>query len=80
MDLLILVGPFSPFEKHDLACLLYKKILNKGAFQLIVNTFDDIHDRQNLIHRLKLDNRFNKVNSGEELVSDCSAINKVTRH
>lgn len=76
MDLLVLVGPFSPFEKYDLACLLYTKILNKESFQLVINTFEDVRDRENLIHRLKLDKGTNAAKHGEiALVSNCSVIN-----
>ena len=55
MELLIRVGNVAPFEKFDLACLLYEKIINKDSFQLLVNTFADELERDNLIHRLKLD-------------------------
>lgn len=68
MDLIQLVGPLAPFEKMDLACLLHTRILTPGSFQLIVNTFDDKAERQNLIHRLGL-NR-----SEAELTADCSIL------
>ena len=55
MELLTKIGIISPFDKFDLACLLYEKIINHESFQLLVNTFDDPIDRTNLIHRLKLD-------------------------
>mmetsp|Transcript_13453 Transcript_13453/g.22524 ORF Transcript_13453/g.22524 Transcript_13453/m.22524 type:complete len:365 (-) Transcript_13453:529-1623(-) len=54
MELLIKIGDLAPFEKFDLACLLYERIINKNSFQLLVNTFQDEQDRDNLIHRLKL--------------------------
>jgi hypothetical protein len=54
MELLIRVGHVAPFEKFDLACLLYERIINKDSFQLLVNTFPDEIERGNLIHRLKL--------------------------
>ena len=52
MELLTKIGIISPFDKFDLACLLYEK---NESFQLLVNTFDDPIERTNLIHRLKLD-------------------------
>jgi len=55
MELLTKIGIISPFDKFDLACLLYEKIVNPESFQLLVNTFDDPIERANLIHRLKLD-------------------------
>jgi len=55
MELLTKIGIISPFDKFDLACLLYEKIINYESFQLLVNTFDDPIERANLIHRLKLD-------------------------
>lgn len=55
MELLIRIGNLAPFEKFDLACLLYDRIINKDSFQLLVNTFPDEQERDNLIHRLKLD-------------------------
>jgi len=64
MELMILISPHAPFEKFDLACLLYNRILNKDSFQLVINTFDDIIDRENLIHRLNL-NR-NKFKSNDD--------------
>jgi hypothetical protein len=54
MELLIRVGNVAPFEKFDLACVLYENIINKDSFQLLVNTFPDELERENLIHRLKL--------------------------
>jgi hypothetical protein len=39
MELLIKIGALAPFEKFDLACLLYERIINKNSFQLLVNTF-----------------------------------------
>lgn len=54
MEILIRIGTVAPFEKFDLACLLYERIINKDSFQLLVNTFPDEQERDNLIHRLKL--------------------------
>ena len=64
MELMILISPHAPFEKFDLACLLYERILNKDSFQLVINTFDNIIDRENLIHRLNLNK--NKFKSNDE--------------
>jgi hypothetical protein len=55
MDLVVLIGPIAPFEKFDVACLLYTNVLNKDSFNLVVNTFDDVADRQNLTHLLLQD-------------------------
>lgn len=54
MELLIRVGKEAPFEKVELACLIYERMINKNSVQLIINTFDDEQERGNLIHRLKL--------------------------
>ena len=68
MDLIQLIGPLAPFEKMDLACLLHSRILTPESFQLIVNTFDDKAERQNLIHRLGLNRR------QVELTADCAIL------
>ncbi|KAJ1419587.1 hypothetical protein B484DRAFT_135405 [Ochromonadaceae sp. CCMP2298] len=65
MELLIKIGVLAPFEKFDLACLLYERIINKDSFQLLVNTFQDEQERDNLIHRLKLD---------KEVVKNCAIL------
>jgi hypothetical protein len=65
MELLMRIGSLAPFEKFDLACLLYERIINQNSFQLLVNTFEDPQERENLIHRLKLNK--NRV----EVVSNC---------
>ena len=66
MELLVKIGPLVPFEKFDLACLLYDRIINKNSFQLLVNTFEDAYDRENLVHRLQL----NKSN----IVTTCTIL------
>lgn len=53
MELLIRVGNRAPFEKFELACLIYDRMINKNSFQLLVNTFEDPQERDNLIHHLK---------------------------
>lgn len=65
MELLIRIGNVAPFEKFDLACLLYERIINKDSFQLLVNTFPDEQERDNLIHRLKLN---------KEVVKNCALL------
>ena len=54
MELLQIIGNDNPFEKVDLACFLYSVMVNKDSFQLVVNCFEDSEERDNLIHRLKL--------------------------
>jgi hypothetical protein len=54
MELMVRISPLAPFDKFDLACLIYERMINKNSFQLIINTFEDKQERENLIHRLKL--------------------------
>lgn len=68
MELLFKVGPVAPFEKFDLACLLYERIINKNSFQLLINTFEDEHDRENLVHRLQLNKK------GKDVVTNCTIL------
>jgi hypothetical protein len=70
MDLMLLIGPLAPFEKVDLACLLYQRILTTESFQLVVNTFHDKEERENLIHRLGIKN-VSGASSEFDLVTDC---------
>lgn len=72
MDLMLLIGPLAPFEKVDLACLLYQRILTTESFQLVVNTFQDKEERENLIHRLGIKNT--NVSSEFDLVTDCKIL------
>lgn len=53
MELLMRVGDQAPFEKVELACLIYERMANKNSFQLIINTFEDSVERDNLIHRVR---------------------------
>mmetsp|Transcript_22998 Transcript_22998/g.22161 ORF Transcript_22998/g.22161 Transcript_22998/m.22161 type:complete len:358 (-) Transcript_22998:466-1539(-) len=70
IDLVMHVTPYLPFEKFDLACLVYTRMLNKDSFQLIVNSFQDVKDRENLVYRLKLD-----LKKGDhEFLSTCSML------
>jgi hypothetical protein len=64
MEVLMRVGSQAPFEKFDLACFIYDRMINKNSVQLLVNTFDDAQERDNLIHRLKLD-------KNSSVVADC---------
>lgn len=57
MDLIVLIGPIAPFEKFEIARLLYTKVLNKESFDLVINTFDDMKDRENLIYLMKIDKK-----------------------
>jgi len=54
MELVQFIGPLAPFERMDLAEMLYSRVLNKESFQLVVNAFEDRGERENLAHRLKL--------------------------
>jgi len=54
VELIQLVGPLAPFERMDLAEMLYDRILNKESYQLVVNAFEDQGERDNLTHRLKV--------------------------
>jgi len=65
MELLILIGPLQPFEKFDLALLLYDRILNSESYQLIINTFEDEAERENLILRLGMEKNAKDARSGK---------------
>lgn len=54
VELLAVVGADHPFERVELCCALYEKILTKDSFQLLLNQFRDTMDRENIIHRLGL--------------------------
>ena len=64
MELMLIIGPHQPFEKYDLALLLYDRILNLESFQLIINTFEDEAERQNLIMRLAQDKKDKEARRG----------------
>lgn len=74
MDLINLVGPLAPFEKLDFACLLYTRILNRDQFQLVVNTFEDVIERENLLHRLQIECK----QSTATFVTDCKILSDVS--
>jgi len=62
MELIQLIGPYAPFEKFDLACFLYERIMNKNSFQLILNLFEDEQEKDNIVHRLGLHKQNNLNN------------------
>eukprot|EP01031_Cornospumella_fuschlensis_P026192 gene26192-31629_t len=53
MELMFRVSPHAPFEKLDLACLIYERMLNKNAIQLLINTLEDPVERENLTMRIQ---------------------------
>lgn len=69
MELLQRVGEQAPFEKFDLACFIYERMINKNSVQLLINTFEDPQERDNLIHRLQLHKDKNQT-----VVSDCAIL------
>jgi hypothetical protein len=70
MELLLRVGDQAPFDKVELACLIYERMVNKSSFQLIINTFEDPVERDNLIHRVKGMSK----QAGSGLVSNCTIL------
>lgn len=68
--LLSMIGNEMSFEKLDLACLVYERMMNKDSFQLIINSLEDLIEKENLIHRLQ--NDYKKFNFSA--VSNCSSI------
>jgi hypothetical protein len=53
MELVKFVGPLAPFERLDLAEMLYDRILNKESYQLVINALDTKEERENLGLRFK---------------------------
>lgn len=70
MELLLRVGDQAQFDKVELACLIYERMVNKSSFQLIINTFEDPVERDNLIHRIKSMGK----QAGSALVSNCTIL------
>lgn len=68
MEILTRVGQQAPFERFELACLIFERMINKNSIQLLINTFEDPQERENLIHRLKL----NK--DKKNVVTDCAIL------
>lgn len=74
VDLMLIIGPIAPFEKTDLAFLLYTRLLNKDSFQMVVNVFDSKEERENLLHSL---GRGKGMESTKEKYStDCQIVTK----
>ena len=69
MQLISMIAPYAPFEKLDLACFLYEHTLNKDSFQLILNSFVDPVDRENIMHRLGLNKKAGIYSASCELGS-----------
>lgn len=53
IELLHHISKQASFEKFDLVCMIYDRMLNKNSIQLLVNTFEDPQERENLSLRLK---------------------------
>ncbi len=54
VELLQRIGQQAPFEKFDLTCLIYDRMLNKNSINMLINTFDDPQERENLALRLRV--------------------------
>lgn len=46
------VGVLSPFDQIEAAVLLYSRVLNPDSFHLVLACFEDLGDRDNIMHRL----------------------------
>jgi hypothetical protein len=53
IDIMNLVSPHAPFERVECALFFYTNIINKDSFQLVLNTFEDESERENLLLRIK---------------------------
>ncbi len=53
IDIMNLVSPHAPFERVECALFFYTNIINKDSFQLVLNTFEDETERENLLLRIK---------------------------
>lgn len=71
IEMILKIAEFSPFEKYDFACVLYSKLLNKISFQLVINSFIDIEDRQNLLLLLKKNNNLKKNIFLNDFTANC---------
>jgi len=47
-----MMGEKAPFDKLDVAVLVYDRLMEKDSFQLILNQFDHLTDRENILLRL----------------------------
>lgn len=49
-----MIGDLSPFDKVEAATILYGALINPTSFPLVLDTFEDPADRENLCHRLDI--------------------------
>ena len=52
LTLVNLIGDISPFDKLEAAIVLYEGVMNKESYLLVLNSFEDDGDRENICHRL----------------------------
>lgn len=57
MELVSAVDSQSPFDKMELICLVFDRVMNKESFQLVINSLEDIVERENIIKRLQADKK-----------------------
>ena len=69
MEIVQIIGRENPFDKFEVACFLYNHLINKESYQMVINSFEDHTDRDNLIHRLGI----NK----ERLIATTSSTNEL---
>lgn len=69
IELLQKVAPHAPFEKFDLVSLIYDRMISKESVQLLINTFEDEQERDNLILRLKSDKRIKNTVSSKTIMT-----------
>ena len=49
-----MIGDLSPFDKVEAAIIMYRALMNPSSFPLVLDTFPDPADRENLCHRLDI--------------------------
>lgn len=49
-----LVGEVSPFDRVEAAILMFDSLINTDSFPLVLDTFEDAVDRDNICHRLEI--------------------------
>lgn len=49
-----MVHEASPFDAVEVACVMHACMINREAFQLVLNEFADDADRDNILYRLKI--------------------------
>lgn len=71
MEIVQIIGREDPFEKFEVACFLYDHLVHKESYQMVINCFEDQIDRDNLIHRLGINEKGQVVttNSTNQLVN-----------